>query len=69
MARLKNVSGETKEVPLLANLGLPLVVEADEVVEVPDEAFAEFAWPESTWQVTKPAAKQAAKPADQEEEG
>lgn len=45
MARLKNVSGEARQVPLLEDR----VVEADEIVEVDDQLVAEFAWPESTW--------------------
>lgn len=55
MGRLKNVSGEAREVPLLGNR----VVEPDEVVDIDDELLAEFAWPESTWQVQ--AEKKAAK--------
>lgn len=47
MARLKNVSGEAREVPLLDNR----IVEPDEVVDVADELLAEFVWPETTWQV------------------
>lgn len=47
MGRLKNVSGEAREVPLLGNR----VVEPNEIVDVDDELLAEFVWPESTWQV------------------
>ena len=47
MARLKNVSGEAREVPLLGNR----VVEPDEIVDVDDELLAEYVWPEATWQV------------------
>ena len=47
MARLKNVSGEAREVPLLDNR----VVEPDEVVDVDDKLLAEFVWPAVTWQV------------------
>ena len=57
MARFKNVSGGALEVPLLAEHGLPGIVEADEIVEVPDEAAAGYVWPETTWQATKPPAK------------
>lgn len=55
MARLKNVSGEAREVPLLGNR----IVEPDEIVDVDDELLAEFAWPESTWEIV--AEKKAAK--------
>ena len=59
MGRLKNVSGEAREVPLLDNR----VVEPDEVVDVDDQLLEEFAWPASTWQVEadkKPAKAKAA---------
>lgn len=56
MGRLKNVSGEAREVPLLNR-----VVEPDEEIDVDDELLAEFAWPESTWKAatTKKAATKA----------
>jgi hypothetical protein len=57
VARFKNVSGGAREVPLLAELGLPGIVEADEIVEVPDEVAAGYVWPEETWQTTKASAK------------
>ena len=47
MGRLKNVSGEAREVPLLGNR----VVEPDEIVDIDDELLAEYVWPEATWQV------------------
>lgn len=53
MGRVKNVSGEAREVPLLGNR----VVEPDEVVDVADELLAEFAWPESTWKVEQTKGK------------
>ena len=60
MARLKNVSGEARQVPLLDNR----VVEADEIVEVDDQLLDDFTWPESTWQVqAESKAKAKAKPA------
>jgi hypothetical protein len=59
VARFKNVSGGAREVPLLAELGQPGIVEADEIVEVPDEVAAGYVWPEETWQITKPAKAKA----------
>ena len=61
MGRLKNVSGEAREVPLLGNR----VVEPDEVVDVDDELLdpEQYVWPASTWQVQadkKPAKGKAA---------
>jgi len=61
MAKLRNVSGEAREVPLLGNR----VVEPDEVVDVDDELLdpEQYVWPESTWQVQverKPAKGKAA---------
>jgi hypothetical protein len=67
VARFKNVSGGAREVPLLAEVGLPAIVEADEIVEVPDEVADGYVWPEETWQATKPAAK--AKAGDKGEGG
>jgi hypothetical protein len=73
LARLKNVSGEARQVPLLDDR----IVEADEIIEVPDELIAHevdgetvgFVWPESTWQVTKTPAKAKPQPATAGEEG
>ena len=71
MAKLRNVTGEALRVPFLAELTGRELVEADEVVEVPDRLIAHdedgvlvgYAWPETLWQVVddKPAAKPAAK--------
>jgi hypothetical protein len=70
VARFKNVSGGAREVPLLVELGLPGIVEADEIVEVPDDVAAGYVWPEETWQATKPASKaKADAKADQGEGG
>jgi len=54
VGRLKNVSGEAREVPLLGNR----VVEPDEVVDVDDELLdpEQYVWPASTWQVVEPPA-------------
>jgi hypothetical protein len=49
--RFKNVSGGAREVPLLAELGQPGIVEADEIIEVADEVADGYVWPEDTWQV------------------
>ena len=59
MSRVKNVSGGPLDVPLLDR-----IVEADEVVEVPDSQpdGSPIVWPENRWEpVTdaKPAAKAA----------
>jgi hypothetical protein len=51
VARLKNVSGEAREVPLLDNR----VVEADEIVEVDDQLLTDYTWPETTWQAVADA--------------
>lgn len=46
MAKLRNVSPDTLSVPLLS-----ATVEPDQVLDVPDVVFAEYAWPESLWAV------------------
>jgi hypothetical protein len=59
MSTVKNISGGPLDVPLLDR-----VVEADEIVEVPDvqaDGESPIVWPGNRWQpVTKAAAKAAA---------
>lgn len=53
MAKLRNVSADTLNVPLLGAM-----VEPDHVLDVPDAVFEQYAWPESLWAVvstTKPS--------------
>ena len=52
MTKLRNVSTDTLELRLLGR-----VVAPDEVVDVPDDVFAEHAWPETLWAVVTPARK------------
>jgi hypothetical protein len=67
VARFKNTSGDAREVPMLADLGLPTIVDADEIIEVPDDIAAGLVWPEETWQATKAPSKAAVKATDQGE--
>jgi len=64
VAKLKNISGEARDVPLLAELEAVevRVVEPGETVTVPDEVLTEFVWPATTWEVVAdaPAAKATA---------
>lgn len=52
MAKLRNISADTLNVPLLG-----MDVEPDHIVDVPDEVFHAYAWPESVWQVVKQTKK------------
>ena len=61
MSKVKNISGGALDVPLLDR-----IVEADEVVEVPDTQpdGSPIVWPENRWEPvtdTKPAAKASGK--------
>lgn len=46
MAKLRNVSADVLNVPLLGR-----DVDPDQVVDVPDDLLEAYAWPESVWQV------------------
>jgi hypothetical protein len=50
MAKLRNVSPDTLSVPLLG-----VTVEPDQVLEVPDGVYEQYAWPESLWAVVAAA--------------
>ena len=53
MAKVRNISDDERFVPLLGQS-----VASDAVVEVPDDVFSAFSWPETTWAVvTGPAQK------------
>jgi hypothetical protein len=47
VARITNISGEDRDVPLLGGR----TVADGETVEVDDQLLEDFAWPESTWKV------------------
>lgn len=47
MAKLRNRSGEPLTLPWLGASGT--TVDADAVVEVPDDMYSERAWDESVW--------------------
>jgi hypothetical protein len=46
VAKLRNISPDTLQVPLLG-----ATVEPDQVVDVPDQLFKDYAWPDSLWSV------------------
>lgn len=50
MARVRYVGDEPRDVPLLGRS-----VEPDELVEVDDEVFTPYDWPEAQWSVVEKA--------------
>lgn len=46
MAKLRNISPDEREVPLVGRF-----VGVDEVIEVPDDVYEAHSWPEETWAV------------------
>ncbi len=46
MAKLRNISSDTLQVPLTG-----AVVEPDTVMDVPDALLDEYVWPETLWAV------------------
>ena len=60
LSKVRNISGGPLDVPLLDR-----VVEADEVVEVPDcqaDGVSPIAWPENRWQPVAEPKVEAEKP-------
>ncbi len=54
--KLRNISPDPLQVPLLG-----VTVEPDTVVEVADDVFAQYAWPETLWAVVTPVKKSVEK--------
>lgn len=61
MAKLRNISPDEHEVPVLGRS-----VGVDEVVHVPDDVFEAHSWPDTIWQVV--SAPKPSKPAPIAEE-